>query len=167
MKYKETDSTRSFLFQQAHPGRDSEHCWTQSLSASTKTKVILLGNEIVTVYSFLILQTQLKVDLHSSKVFSAPPMFYLCSSFNLVRKKTVHSHMLLITSQLQGLHLTATPENRRSWLTPKTTSPQFKSAQKIMTQPTCSHCSTVRDCPTYCGKGTVRRTKAILHNILP
>lgn len=107
-------------------GTPREGLWLNTAGVShcqqaQKPRSLYLASEIVTVYGFLILKkTQLKVDLHTSKFFSATPTFYLCSSFTRVMKKTVHSHMLLITSQLQGLHLIPTPENRKSWLTPKT-----------------------------------------------
>lgn len=144
-----------------------KHLWSQSLSASTKTKVTRFSKWNSDSLQLLNLENTVESRPAYFKVLSATPTFYLCSSFTRVMKKTVHSHMLLITSQLQGLHHIPTPENRKAGSHLRPTSPQLKSALKIMTQSTCSHCSTVRDCPTYCGKGIVRRTKANFHKILP
>lgn len=130
MKYKETDITRSFLFQQTHPGRDSEHRWSQSRTASTKPKVILFGKWNGDSLQLLNLENTVESRPAYLEVFAATPTFYLCSSFTHVRRKTVHSHMLLITSQLQGLHFIPTPENRKSWLTCKTYLPSLNQLRK-------------------------------------
>lgn len=130
MKYKETDLTRSFLLLQAHPGRDSELCWSQPLTASTKTKVTLLGKWNGDSLQLLNLENTVESRPVYFKVLSATPTLYLCSSFTRVRKKTVHSHMLLITSQLQGLLFRTAPGNRKSWLASKTYLPSLNQLRK-------------------------------------